>query len=480
MDKKQLFAFIEKASAKAESIAKEIWGYAELSLQEVRSADLYEKALREAGFEVTRGLWEIDTAVVGKYGSGSPVIGILGEYDALSGLSQKSGVTEHVPEPGMCTGHGCGHNLLGAGAFAAACSVREYLKETGLPGTVVFYGCPGEEGGAAKAFFAKKGEWTKLDAALAWHPDDCNQVCSGSNMACIQKEYSFRGVAAHAAGAPEQGRSALDAVELMNTGVQYLREHMGREASVHYAITDAGGPSPNVVQPFAKVLYMVRESSVRKALDLQARVDRIAEAAAMMTDTEVSVRFIDGTSNTVPNRAFEELLYRNFEEAGIPAYTEEELSFAAALKRTYEKQTEGMLPGLAAAYGGEEIRARIDRITDGGKRPMNGFLMPYVYTTVMSPGSTDVGDVSWQTPAAQIHAATWPSLCPGHSWQAVACGKTSMAFKGMLTAAKVLAGTAADLFTDPGLLGPIREEFLSRTKEGFLSPIPDGAKPEIV
>ena len=232
----------------------------------------------------------------------------------------------------METGHGCGHHLLGAGSFAAACAVKEYLEKTGKPGTVIFYGCPGEEGGAAKAFFAKELEFTKLDAAFSWHPGSDNQVSTGSCMSCIQTEYSFQGIAAHAAGEPEQGRSALDAVELMNIGIQFLREHMGRDASIHYAITDGGGPSPNVVQPFAKVLYMVREASVHKALKLQQRVDKIADAAAMMTETTVSRRFIDGTSNTLPESKKNIISFISQQEISLERTLKKELLLANRLR----------------------------------------------------------------------------------------------------------------------------------------------------
>ena len=457
MNKQQAISVIDRDADKFTAVSDEIWGYAELSLQEYKSADRYEKALAEAGFKVTRGLHGIETAVVGEFGAGKPVIGILGEYDALSGLSQKSGVSEKLAEPGMETGHGCGHHLLGAGSFAAACAVKEYLEKTGKPGTVIFYGCPGEEGGAAKAFFAKELEFTKLDAAFSWHPGSDNQVSTGSCMSCIQTEYSFKGLAAHAAGEPEQGRSALDAVELMNIGVQFLREHMGRDASIHYAITDGGGPSPNVVQPFAKVLYMVREASVHKALKLQKRVDKIADAAAMM-----------------------KLLYDNFKEIGAPAYTPDEWTFMEQLRATYSEQYLGCLPGTAGEAGDDQLKAQVSKLSNNGTKALNDFLMPEFSCSNTFPGSTDVGDVSWQTPTGQINTACWPSLAPGHSWQIVASGKSSIAHKGMLTAGKVLAAAAIDIIDNPAILAPIREEFELRTREGFLSPIPDGAKPEIV
>ena len=349
------------------------------------------------------------------------------------------------PVPGNPNGHGCGHNLLGAGALGAAIAIKEYLKFTGKSGTVIFYGCPGEEGGAAKAFFARENEWAKLDAALTWHPDDVNQVVTGSSMACIQKEYIFSGVASHAAGAPEQGRSALDAAELMNIGVQFLREHMGKNASVHYAFTDAGG-------------------------------DKIAQGAALMTETQLSTRFIDGTANPLPLKTMEQLLYKNFVQVALPEYTEEEWAYAAALKNTYESAG---LPGYAAKFD-ENIAKTVDKATDGGKRALNDFLMPLYHSSVTLSGSTDVGDVSWQTPTGQINCVTAPSMVPGHSWQMVSAGTTGIAHKGMLTAAKVLAAAAIDIIDDPALLPPIRAEFERASSAGYVCPIPKGAKPEIV
>ena len=315
--------------------ADQIWEYAELSLQEEKSAAYYCRVLREEGFLVEEGICNIPTAFAASFGTGSPRIGILAEYDALSGLSQEAGCTEpreHIP--GGC-GHGCGHNLLGAGAMAAAIGIKAYLEKSKKPGTVILYGCPGEEGGAAKAFMARDGLWKSLDAALTWHPEDVNEVNTGSSNSCIQTQYKFSGVASHAAGAPEKGRSALDAVELMNIGVQFLREHTSDKARIHYAITDTGGVSPNVVQPKASVLYMVRSNHVAEAVELQERVDRIAQGAALMTDTKVEKKFIDGLADTVPNSVLEQVLYDNFKELGVPSYTQEELEFADALAGTY-------------------------------------------------------------------------------------------------------------------------------------------------
>lgn len=479
MDKKSCQAYIDEKSDVILNVSDKIWGFAELSLQEFQSCALYCEVLRQEGFEVESPVAGIETAFAASYGSGRPVIGILGEYDALSGLSQQGGATVREEVTSGGSGHGCGHNMLGAGAMAAAFAVKKYLSEQPEgSGTVIFFGCPGEEGGAAKSFMARDGVWKKLDCALTWHPADCNQVVSGTCNSCIQTEYAFQGLASHAAGAPELGRSALDAVELMNTGVQYLREHMPEEARIHYAITDAGGVSPNVVQPHAQVLYMVRSVLVRDALKLQARVDDIAKGAALMTGTQFKKKFIDGCSNTVPNKVLEQVMYQNFEETGVPAYTPEEEAYAKKLTESYAL-AKGGLPGFAAEES-DEIRAFVEKASDDGKKPLNDFLIPYWHSNHRSAGSTDVGDVSWLTPTVQINVACFAAGSPGHSWQNVSCGRTSIGHKGLLCAGKVIAGAAIDLLTKPELLKAAQEEFAQKTKIGYFCPVPEGEKPVLV
>ena len=475
-EKQAAIAAIEEKKELIASVADRIWEYAELSLQEEKSAALYCETLEKEGFTVEKGICNIPTAFSASYGSGRPIIGILAEYDALSVLSQKAGSTEREElVPGAC-GHGCGHNLLGAGAFAAALGVKAWLEATKQPGTVVLYGCPGEEGGAAKAFMAREKLWYGLDAALTWHPKDVNEVVTGSSNSCIQTQYKFTGIAAHAAGDPDRGRSALDAVELMNIGVQFLREHMSDKARVHYAITDAGGRSPNVVQPRASVLYMVRSNHVAEAVELQKRVDKIAEGAALMTETAFEKQFIDGLADTVPNHTLETVLYRNFEALGVPTHTAEEHAFADALAKTYPGSDS--LPGIGAEFDSavadqvRELRAKA-----GGA--LNDFLTPLYQGPAFEPGSTDVGDVSWQTPTGQIHVAAWPNGCPGHSWQNVSCGRTDLGHKAAVHAGKVLAATAIDLMTDPALLEEAKAEFQKQTAEGYTCPIPADAVPVV-
>lgn len=474
--KQAALAAIDEKKDRIIYAADRIWEYAEPSLREEKSASLYCKILREEGFEVEEGICGIGTAFSASFGNGRPVIGILAEYDALFGLSQKAGsIKQEECIPGGC-GHGCGHHLLGAGAMAAAFGVKAYLEQAGRKGTVILYGCPGEEGGAAKAFMARGGLWKQLDAALTWHPDDVNEVATGSSNACIQVQYKFQGTASHAAGAPELGRSALDAVELMNIGVQFLREHMSEKARIHYAITDGGGCSPNVVQPRASVLYMVRSNHVAEAVELQARVDRIAQGAALMTDTAFERKFIDGVADTVSNFTLERVLYDNFRELGVPHYTPQENAFADELARTYPGSD--ALPGVAAKYDAKQ-REQVEKLRRQCGHAMNDFLAPLYRGDAFSAGSTDVGDVSWLTPTVQIHVASWPNGCPGHSWQNVSCGGTEIGRKAAIHAGKVLAAGAVDLYENPEILEEARAEFEKRTAQGYACPIPEDAVPVV-
>ncbi len=457
-------------------VSHKIWEFAELSLKEYKSAALYKEVLASEGFEIKDKLCDIDTAFCASYGSGKPVVAILAEYDALAGLSQKGSVAEKSALAEGQSGHGCGHNMLGAGALAAAMALKNYLKQSGKVGTVEFYGCPGEEGGAGKAFMARKRLWERVDAALTWHPSDVNEVVTGTNNSCIQVLYKFSGVSAHAAGDPENGRSALDAVELMNVGVQYLREHMGVNDRVHYAIVDTGGVSPNVVQANASVLYMVRSCKVADAVKLQERVDKIAQGAAMMTETTLEKVFIDGTANLIPNHTLENVLFENMNFVGVPKYTEEETEFASKIKATYNSN---LIPSAAANYD-LKIKAAVARLSDNGTKPLNDFVVPQYSGYAFEAGSTDVGDVSQLTPTAQINAVGFISGAPGHSWQNVSCGASTIGDKGLIFAGKVLACAAIDLFENESLLTAAKEEFALAASEGYTCPIPDGEKPKAI
>ena len=466
LDKTTLFDSIDENASTVIALSDAIWEFAELSMEEHRSAAYYCRLLEQEGFDVQRSLCGIPTAFSGSFGSGSPHIGILGEFDALSGLSQVPGSTRQQPLVPGGNGQGCGHNLLGAASFGAALAIKKAIEKGQLHGTVIFYGCPGEEGCAGKTFMARDGMFRDLDAALTWHPGDTNEIKVGASAACIQVEYSFTGIASHAANNPDMGRSALDAAELMHVGVQFLREHMPPNSSIHYSITDAGGVSPNVVQAQAKTVFMVRGETVRKAKALLERVNKIAQGAALMTETTVTSRQIDGTSSTLPNQVLEQVMYRNMQLVPLPEYTPEEWAFAQALHATYPSAVPGLLAG-----SDWNVRSFSAAHSEDGKRAMNDFLLPYVPSRAYSPGSTDVGDVSWLTPTAQFTTATWTSAAPGHSWQNVSIGRTGIAYKGMLQAAKILAATTADLMEQPELLAQAREEFRTAAAEGYDCPL---------
>lgn len=466
MNKQKLYDSVDKNAEKITALSDAIWDFSELSMQEYKSAAYYCDLLEQEGFRVERKLCGIPTAFSGSFGAGKPRIGILGEFDALSGLSQCPGSTKRESLNPGGNGQGCGHNLLGAAAFGAALAVKKAIEAGLLHGTVVFYGCPGEEGCAGKTFMARDGMFRDLDAALTWHPGDTNEIKVGSSAASMQVEYSFTGVSAHAADNPHMGRSALDAVELMHVGIQFLREHMPPNSSIHYSITDAGSVSPNVVQPAATTVLMVRGETVRKAKALLERVNKIAQGAALMTETSVAMRQIDGTASILPNETLERVMYENMQQVPVPEYTAAEREFAQALHATYP----AAVPGLMS-NSNRQVWAYANKMTDGGKRAINDFIMPYVPYFAYAPGSTDVGDVSWLTPTAQITTATWTSAAPGHSWQNVSIGRTSIAHKGVLQAAKIIAGSAADLMEQPELLEKARAEFNEAAAEGYDCPI---------
>ena len=465
--KQSIYDYIQSRADEFIGVSDQIWEYAELSLNEYKSVECYLEFLKKEGFEIREQVAHVPTAFAASYGSGSPKIGILAEYDALSSLSQKPGVTGKDPLIPGGHGHGCGHNLLGAGSLAAAVAVKKLIEKGDLRGTVVLYGCPGEEGCAGKSFMARDGEFRDLDAAITWHPGDTNEVTTGSNAACLQYLYEFQGISAHAAGDPHLGRSALDAAELMNVGVQFLREHMRKCESVHYSFLDVGGPSPNVVQPTASVLYMVRSDNVRNAKVLLERVHNIAKGACLMTGTTVTIRQVDGTASTLSNTVLEKLLQKNLEAAPLPGYLPEDLAFAEAIHATYDCRD---LPGTAPKFDWK-VKQLVKELTNDGQKAVNDFVMPYVPSDYMSAGSTDVGDVSWLTPTAQFNAATWPSNCPGHSWQMVSTGKTRFAHEAMLYAGTVLAMTAFDLMTDPAILQEAKAEFAVTAAAGYDCPL---------
>lgn len=453
-------------------LSDSVWDFAELGYRETRSSSLLIEALERRGFTLQKGVAGIPTAFVASCTNGAgPVIGVLGEFDALPGLSQEA-VPFRKPRVAGAPGHGCGHNLLGVAGVAACFALKEALDAGDVKGTLRYYGCPAEEGGAAKGFMAKAGLFDDVDVCITWHPDAFNSTLWANFLANYRVGFKFHGKPAHAAADPYNGRSALDAVELMNVGVNYLREHMVPDARVHYVIINGGGTAPNVVPAEAGSLYSVRTPRMDQLNPLFERVKDIARGAALMTGTELEIELYSGMSNLLLNATVNNVLQKHLEEVGAPQFSRADLDFAAEISKTIPAgsfETSAPLYGLAP----DEIEAmKYTLIHDG--------VLPSYKADIVQPGSTDVGDVSWVVPTGQITTACMALGTPGHSWQIVAQGRTGIGHKGMLYAAKVMARAAEEFFGSPELVRQAKEEFRKRRgATDYTSPIPDGLKPPL-
>ena len=462
---------LEKYAAALEALADFAWAHPEPGFREFECSRSQTEFLRAQGFEVTENVADTVTGYMAQWGQGRPVFAILGEFDALYGLQQRADCAEESPEPGAAMGQGCGHHLLGVGAIAGGLLLRDLLLAHGFGGTVRIYGCPGEESGSGKAYMARDGWFDDCDAALTWHPANFHMVCRGSSQSCIQSYFRFHGVAAHAASAPHLGRSALDAAELMNIGVNYLREHMEDSDRVHYAYANPGGGSPNVVQAFAELRYLIRSTTNPKCEALYERVKDIARGAALMTGTRLEIVFDEGLSNTVPNGTLEAVMDGVFRRIGVPAYSGEEREYALRFKNTFP--LEGQLGDVPHALADPE------RLADNIR---NSALCDFYVETVPSDrcemGSTDVGDVSWVVPTVTANVSCYSYGADAHSWQWVAQGKSSIAIKGMLHAGQVIALTGLQLAQHPELLEDARRELERRLAGGrYRCLIPKDVKP---
>ncbi len=448
-NKEAVIASIERHKAALIELSDQIWAAAETAFQEEKSARLLADYAEANGFAVTRGVAGMPTAFVATYGSGRPIIGILGEFDALPGLSQKA-VPHKTPLRPGAAGHGCGHNLFGAGSLGAAIAIKELIERGQLKGTIRFYGTPAEEKYFGKLYMAREGLFDDLDACLDWHPSAKTKANVQSSLAMVDFEVEFFGQAAHASGDPWNGRSAVDALELYTTGIQYLREHIKPTVRIHYQIEKAGDVA-NVVPDYARIWTRVRDTKREGMMAVYERVQRIAEGAALMANVDYKITLVAGLHEVLVNRSGGEALHKNLELLGPITYSEEEIEFAKAIQRATGKPEKGI---------------------DGSIQPLE--------ETKEHPGggSTDVGDVSWIVPEIRLGVTTAPIGTPWHSWAVVACGGMSIGHKGMLHAAKALAMTIVDLMEQPELLQQMRKEFESKRGDYHYQPIlPEGPPP---
>jgi aminobenzoyl-glutamate utilization protein B len=450
---KTAIAEVDRRTDDVKEVNRAIWEFAEVGLQENRSSELLVEKLKQAGFEVKTGLSGMPTAFVASYGSGSPVIGILAEYDALPGMSQKAS-PERDPVNEGAPGHACGHSGLGAGALGAAIAAKAAMEEHGLKGTLRLYGTPAEETVIGKVYMTLDDQFDDLDVCLHWHPGDENSAWSGSSKALVSAKFTFRGTPSHASVSPHSGRSALDAVELMNVAANFMREHLKEDARLHYVIVDGGG-QPNVVPPTATVWYFVRADSHKDVESNFRWLQDIAAGAAKMTRTEMSMQIDTDCHEIIPNGPLSERITKNLEAIGPPEFSDDEELFARRLQKPLEEEFGTTFP--------EAFKTEV---------------LPYPRAADTSKGSTDVGDISWRVATGGVRTTCFAAGSPGHSWQNVAAIGSSIGEKGILYAAKTLAATAIDLLEDPELVEAAKADWQERMKDKeYFSFIPEGQKP---
>lgn len=466
--KKKALKWISDNESRIIEISDKIWGFAELGFLEHKSSALLADELRKAGFEVKMGVAGMPTAFVASWGSGKPVIGVMGEYDALTGLSQKT-VPTRDPVVEGAPGHGCGHNIHGTSGMAGAIGAKVAMESAGIKGMVKFFGCPAEEMGSGKVFMVRDGIFDGVDAVLSHHPSSMNVGSLSSSNANNAVKFHFYGVASHAAGSPDQGRSAMDAIELMNVGVNFLREHIVQEARIHYVVQD-GGTQPNVVPAYARSWYMVRAPERDQVDHIYEWVLDVAKGAAMMTRTTHKVEFLKGIYNKIPNRTLSELVGRNMREIGAPEYSKEELDFAREISKsiTSEMKIAGLRkskrPGWEKLVDVELDRTIPDAWDEGE----------------VSGGSTDVSDVSWKTPTMEFQVTCCVLGTPGHSWQNTAQYGMGIGHKGLIFASNTIACSVLDLLTSTELVRKAQEEQAQRLSgRTYKPPIPPDLKPPL-
>lgn len=453
--KEQIIQTIEDNRETYIALSKKIWSVPELRFDLPEATRSVKELLASENFRIQSGLAGMEHAFVAEFGDGSPVIGILAEFDALSSMSQAAGVYERKPLVDGGSGHGCGHHLLGMGAVAGAIAIKQYLEANRRPGTIRLYGCPAEESGYGKAFMARAGIFGGEDAYLTWHPWDTNGIWDQATLAVSQFYFSFTGTSAHAGGAPELGRSALDAAELMNVGVNFLREHIIDEARVHYAFLDAGGTAANVVQSTSRLHYFVRAPGLEQMAEIYERIFKIAKGAAMMTETTVDIQWDGACANFIVNRTLARAMYANMQRIFPMPVTEAEAENYAQYRQTLSEPAIKAIRQRTARYFPSASPDEIDTLN--AKSIQNG-LVELSFPAKLMTASTDVGDPSWFAPTVQMIGGCMPYGTAAHSWQWVSAGLSSIAFKGMLSAAKAIALTAYDILDNPDLLAQAKAE----------------------
>ena len=457
-EKQSVIDWLNENAPRFTAMSDAIWDTPELAFKEFKSSRVQADFLEKEGFTITWDVAGMNTAFIAEWGEGKPVLGFIGEYDALPGLSQKCQPTQEPVEEGA-PGHGCGHNMLGTGAVASAVALQKWLQNTGTPGTVRYYGCPAEEAGGGKVYMARAGVYDDLDAAFNFHPWSFNMAQKGGCVAIFDLKFRFHGRTAHAAGSPDLGRSALDAVELMNIGVNYLREHVKDSVRMHYVITD-GGQAPNIVPDRAEVHYILRAETSSYLKEVADRVRKISEGATLMTGTTVEEIFISGYSSLINNHSLADLQYQAMEWIGPIAFTGEEMAYAQQINDAFPGSNADYLNMAIELYKpSKEVVEQLRKYKD---TPLIGENFPSIDENFIMKGATDVGDLSQVVPVSMLTTTCFPTGSPGHSWANVATGKMSIGHKGMMHAAKVMAVAALELYTNPDQLKKVREEFEQR------------------
>ena len=468
VEKEYAFDWIEENKDTIVEISDKVWEFAELGLIEFRSSALLADELEKHGFRVERGIAGMPTAFVATWGEGKPVIGIMGEYDALPGLSQKRVPFMKTLKLGA-PGHGCGHNIHGTSGMAAAIAVKKAMEEHKIKGAIKFFGCPAEENFSGKVYMVRDGYFSDVDAVISHHPSTMNEASLMSSLAVNSVKFHFYGKASHAGASPDQGRSALDAVELMNMGVNYLREHVIQDARIHYII-EKGGDQPNIVPPYARSWYYVRAPERDELEFIYNWILDIAKGAAIMTRTTLKTEFLEGSYNVIPNRTIAELIIKNMREIGLPKYNEEDWKFAEKIAKT-------ITPEMKITQLKKSKRPGWQRLVD---KVMDDEVPDFWGEGEVSHGSTDVADVSWQAPTVEFSTATWVLGTPGHSWQNVAQSGVGVGHKSLIFSAKVMAATSLDILMKGEILNKAKEEHKRRIgNKKYKSPIPPENRPPL-